>query len=75
MVSLNYYGNHKDIDSQTFTTIDKDDITTIDFILNKEVDNKLFYTGLYNITDEDYERPDGYNQLGINWKAGIKWKF
>ena len=75
MVSLNYYGNHKDIDSQTWATIDKDDITTIDLILNKEVDNKLFYTGLYNITDEKYEQPDGYNQLGFNFKAGIKWKF
>ena len=75
MVSLNYYGNHKDIDSQTWATIDKDDITTIDLILNKEVDNKLFYTGLYNITDENYEQPDGYNQLGFNFKAGIKWKF
>ena len=75
MVSLNYYGNHKDIDSQTWATIDKDDITTIDLILNKEVDNKLFYTGLYNITDENYEQPDGYNQLGFNFKAGIRWKF
>tara|TARA_B100000212_G_scaffold223834_1_gene169827 strand:+ start:254 stop:1990 length:1737 start_codon:yes stop_codon:yes gene_type:complete len=71
-VSMNYYGDHKDIDSSTFQTIDKDSITTFDLELNQMMENKMFYLGLYNITDEKYEQPDGYNQLGINFQAGIR---
>lgn len=71
-VSMNYYGDHKDIDSSTFQTIDKDSITTFDLELNQLMENKMFYLGLYNITDEKYEQPDGYNQLGINFQAGIR---
>ena len=71
-VSMNYYGDHKDIDSSTFQTIDKDSITTFDLELNQTMENKMFYLGLYNITDEKYEQPDGYNQLGINFQAGIR---
>ena len=71
-VSMNYYGDHKDIDSSTFQTIDKDSITTFDLELNQIMENKMFYLGLYNITDEKYEQPDGYNQLGINFQAGIR---
>ena len=71
-ISMNYYGDHKDIDSSTFQTIDKDSITTFDLELNQTMENKMFYLGLYNITDEKYEQPDGYNQLGINFQAGIR---
>ena len=71
-VSMNYYGDHKDIDSLTYQTIDKDSITTFDLELNQTMENKMFYLGLYNITNEKYEQPDGYNQLGINFQAGIR---
>ena len=71
-VSMNYYGDHKDIDSSTYQTIDKDSITTFDLELNQTMENKMFYLGLYNITDEKYEQPDGYNQLGFNFQAGIR---
>ena len=70
--TMNYYGKHKDIDSTTYSTINKDAITTFDLVLNKSVENKLFYLGVYNITDEQYEQPDGYNQMGINVQAGVK---
>ena len=43
-----------------------------DLELNQTMENKMFYLGLYNITDEKYEQPDGYNQLGINFQAGIR---
>lgn len=71
-VSMNYYGDHKDIDSSTYKTIDKDSITTFDLELNQTHKSKMFYLGIYNITNEKYEQPDGYNQLGINFQAGIK---
>ena len=70
--SMNYYGDHKDIDSSTFKTINKSSITTFDLELNQTHENKMFYLGLYNITDEKYEQPDGYNQMGINFQAGIR---
>ena len=71
-LAMNYYGDHKDIDSATWQTIDKDSITTFDVELNKSHENKMIYLGLYNITDEQYEQPDGYNQMGINFQAGFK---
>ena len=71
-LAMNYYGDHKDIDSATWQTIDKDSITTFDVELNKTHENKMIYLGLYNITDEQYEQPDGYNQMGINFQAGFK---
>ena len=71
-LAMNYYGDHKDIDSATWQTIDKDSITTFDIELNKTHENKMIYLGLYNITDQQYEQPDGYNQMGINFQAGFK---
>ena len=32
----------------------------------------MLYFGLYNITDVNYERPDGYNSRWYKQKAGIK---
>ena len=71
-INMNYHGSHKDIDGTTYATVDKPSVTTFDFEVNKTIENKMLYFGLYNITDVNYERPDGYNQDGINFKAGIK---
>jgi vitamin B12 transporter len=68
----NYYGKHKDINSKTFATIDKGSVVTYDAELKYLKDNIEIFAGLYNINDKNYERPDGYSQLGRNWKAGFK---
>lgn len=68
----NYYGKHKDIDSQSFQTIDKDSTILYDAEVKYLKNNLEIFTGLYNISDVNYERPDGYSQLGRNWKAGFK---
>jgi outer membrane receptor protein involved in Fe transport len=68
----NYYGKHKDIDSKTFQTVDKGSTILYDAELKYLKDNIEIFTGLYNISDTKYERPDGYSQLGRNWKAGFK---
>lgn len=68
----NYYGKHKDIDSKTFATIDKSSVITYDAELKYVKDSIEIFTGLYNISNKEYERPDGYSQLGRNWKAGFK---
>ena len=69
---MNYYGSHKDTHGTTYTTVDQPSVTTFDFEVNKTIENKNFYFGLYNITDVEYERPNGYNQDGINFKAGFR---
>lgn len=33
------------------------------------------YAGIDNITDVDYERPDGYNQSNRNFTLGFNKKF
>lgn len=68
----NYYGKHKDIDSKTFATIDKSSVITYDAELTYMKNNLEIFTGLYNISNKEYERPDGYSQLGRNWTAGFK---
>jgi vitamin B12 transporter len=68
----NYYGKHKDIDSKTFATIDKSSVITYDAELKHLKDNVEIFAGIYNISNKEYERPDGYSQLGRNWKAGFK---
>ena len=54
---MNYHGSHKDIDGTTYATVDKPSVTTFDFEVNKTIENKMLYFGLYNITDVNYERP------------------
>lgn len=68
----NYYGKHKDIDSATFATIDKSSVITYDAELKYLKGNIEIFAGLYNISNKEYERPDGYSQLGRNWKTGFK---
>lgn len=69
---VDYYGKHKDISSTTFQTIDVSSIVTY----NTEVKynkNKLdVFAGIYNISDKEYERPNGYSQLGRNFKLGFR---
>ena len=51
------YLKSKDIDGTTYATVDKPSVTTFDFEVNKTIENKMLYFGLYNITDVNYERP------------------
>jgi len=69
---INYYGKHKDLNSKTWETITVDPIVTYDAEIKYEKNNLELFTGLYNITNKEYERPNGYSQLGRNWKAGFR---
>ncbi len=72
----NYYGKHMDIDSSTYARVEMDDVSTIDVGFNMYDKNDiLFYGSVNNIFDVNYERPDGYNQKGINFKIGFKKQF
>ena len=73
--NINYYGEHLDVDSVTYATIPKSEVTTVDFGVSKYIGDYLIYSKLNNAFDEDYERPDGYNQDGRNFNFGIKKKF
>ena len=73
--NINYYGEHQDIDSSTYATITKPDVTTVDFGIEKYINGYTLYGHLNNAFDKNYERPDGYNQDGRNFKIGFKKTF
>ena len=70
--NLNYYGKHKDINSTTFQTIDVKSVTTLDAEITYEKNNLEMFAGIYNISNEQYERPNGYSQLGRNFEVGFR---
>ena len=69
---IDYYGKHKDLDSKNWQTITVDPIVTYNSEVTYRKDNLEIYTGLYNISNKEYQRPNGYSQLGRNWTAGFK---
>ena len=71
----NYYGDHLDINSVTFATERQPSISTIDFGYSYIFNNYNFHANLNNITDLNYERPHGYNQLGRNFEFGLEYIF
>ena len=74
-LDVNYYGSHLDIDSQTYATIKMPSVTTADLFYEMAKGDLTFYGKLSNITDETYERPDGYNQVGRSFNIGFKKSF
>jgi outer membrane receptor protein involved in Fe transport len=50
-------------------------VTTADLFYKVDKGGLTIYGKLSNITDEDYERPDGYNQLGRSFNIGLKKTF
>ena len=70
-----YYGDHLDINSVTFATERQPSISTVDIGYSYIFDNYNYYVNLNNITDLNYERPHGYNQLGRNFEIGLKYIF
>lgn len=74
-VDVNYYGSHLDIDSQTYARVKMKSVTTVDLNYNFEKGGLTFYSELSNIFDEDYQRPDGYNQDGRAFTLGFKKTF
>ena len=71
-LQVNYFGEHRDIDYQTFGTVDMPSVTTADLFTEYEKGGLTFYGKLGNITNVDYERPDGYNQNGRTLTIGFK---
>ena len=71
-LQVNYFGEHRDIDYQTFGTVDMPSVTTADLFTEFEKGGLTFYGKLGNITNVDYERPDGYNQNGRTLTIGFK---
>lgn len=71
----NFYGKHKDIDSATYDKITMPDVSVFDLTAQYKVGNSTIYSGIDNVFDKQYERPDGYNQNGRYFKIGIKHNF
>jgi vitamin B12 transporter len=71
----NYYGDHLDINSVTYATERQPSISTIDFGYSYIFNNYNLHANLNNITDLNYERPHGYNQLGRNFEFGLEYIF
>ena len=69
---IDYYGKHKDINSATWETVSVDSVVTYNSEIKYRKNNIEVYTGLYNISNKEYQRPNGYSQLGRNWTAGFK---
>ena len=74
-LDVNYYGSHLDIDNTTYAKIKMESVTTADLFYKVDKGGLTIYGKLSNITDEDYERPDGYNQLGRSFNIGLKKTF
>jgi len=70
--AVDYYGKHKDIDSTTYQTIDVGSVITYNSEIKYNKNNLEVFAGIYNISNEQYERPDGYSQLGRNFKLGFR---
>ena len=69
---VDYYGKHKDINSKTFEKIDVTPVVTYNTELNYEKNNLEVFAGIYNISNKQYERPNGFSQLGRNFKVGFR---
>ncbi len=71
-----YTGQHLDIDSQTYATIEKPAVDIINFHSKYELNESsdLIFS-VNNLTDVDYEKPDGYAQDGRNFLLTFKIKY
>ena len=69
---VDYYGKHKDIDSITYQTIDVDALVTYNAGIDYRKNDWNVFLGIYNISNEKYQRPNGYSQLGRNAEVGFR---
>ena len=75
-VTHTYTGEHVDTDSSTWARKDMPGVHVLDLHHSVNFANDTSITAsLMNAFDEDYERPDGYNQDGRNWAITFKKKF
>lgn len=75
-VSHRYTGEHVDLDSSTYARKEMNDLHLFDFHHSIAMnENTNITASIMNITDEDYERPDGYNQNGRTWFLSYNMKF
>lgn len=74
-LDLNYFGKHLDIHSSTYETIEMQDKLILNLSAKKDILGLTFFGRFSNITDVDYERPHGYNQLGRNFELGFSKRF
>lgn len=70
-----YYGNHLDTHSSTYKTIEMPEKIIYNLNAQHDVLGLTMFGKLSNITDEDYERPHGYNQNGRTLTLGFKKTF
>ena len=71
-----YTGKHLDIDSQTWATVEKPAVDILNFHSKYELNESSdLILSVNNLTDVDYERPDGYAQDGRNFLLTFKIKY
>lgn len=71
-----YTGEHVDLDASTYARKDMPGVHLLD--LHHSInftDTTSITASIMNITDEDYESPDGYNQDGRTWLISYKKTF
>ena len=69
---VDYYGKHKDIDSNSFQTINIDAVVTYNAEIDYKKNDWEVFLGIYNISNKQYQRPNGYSQLGRNAEMGFR---
>ncbi len=69
--SISYYGTHSDTHSSNYSTI----LVKERSLLNLDLEYKNFHLGVKNIFDDQYERPHGYNQGGINQLLTLNYNY
>ena len=75
-VSHTYTGEHIDLDASTYARKEMPGVHLVDLHHSINFDESTSITAsLMNVTDEDYERPDGYNQNGRTWFLSYSKKF
>lgn len=68
-----YTGPRYDIDAVTFARIRRGGYTLFNLAAGKRIGKQLELTGrVSNLTDKDYEEPDGFMQPGIGIYVGIR---
>lgn len=73
---LNFVKDRKDVDADTYATIDGENYTVVRLYGAWQATKQLTVkVRLENLFNEKYEQVNGYPQLGFGAFAGVEWKF
>ena len=70
-MNYKHYGKHFDTHSINFNTIEMDSTDIVNLNLSKNVKNTKYILKINNLFNENYQRPHGYEQNGIDFKISL----